>query len=324
MSKRRITHKQSTRIRQKQSRYQEKANSDVHEALSDGLVVTRFSRLALIEDSQGNRLRCSIRPDVQSLVSGDRVIWQPEGENHGVVLSIYPRQSVLNRPDNRGVLKPVAANITQIMITIAPIPVISWALLDSYLVMTEALNLKACIVLNKTDLPCEKIKKRLADQYEPLGYAIRYTQAKSTAIDEALFETLSEQTSVFVGQSGVGKSSIISKILPEADIATGEISTYSNLGCHTTSNSRLYHLKTGGYLIDSPGVREFGLWNMPPRTIAEGFCEFRSYITQCQFRNCNHKDSPGCAVMSAVQEGSISSSRYDSYIKLIEKFSRLD
>lgn len=321
MSKRRITEQQSTRIRQKQTRYQNKAGTESHAELRDGLVITRFSRHALIEDKQGHSLRCSIRPDIQSLVSGDRVIWQPEGENHGVVLSVYPRTSVLNRPDNRGVLKPVAANITQIMITIAPVPAISWTLLDSYLVMTETLRLKACIVLNKTDLSCEDIKERLISQYEPLGYPIRFTQSKNMDTDGALFEALNQETSVFVGQSGVGKSSIISKILPEIDILTGEVSTFSNLGCHTTSNSRLYHLKSGGHLIDSPGVREFSLQNMPPRTIAEGFCEFRSYISHCQFRNCNHKDSPGCAIIKATQDGLISASRYGSYIKLMEKFS---
>lgn len=320
MSKRRISHQQASRIQQKQTRYQEHAGSNAHAALADGLVIARFSRHALIEQTNGESLRCTIRPDIQSLVAGDRIIWQPAGPHQGVVVSVYPRTSVLNRPDNRGVQKPVAANITQVMVTLAPLPAISWTLLDSYLVMAETLGIQACIVLNKTDLPCDTDKKQLAHQYAPLGYPIVTTQMNVVEGDKALMQALSDHTSVFVGQSGVGKSSIITRMIPEAAILTGEVSTYSNLGCHTTSNSRLYHLPNGGHLIDSPGVREFGLWNMPARTIAEGFRELRPHIAHCQFRNCQHSNTPGCAVMTALEEGIVSRSRYDSYLKLIEKF----
>ena len=321
MSKRRISNQQSNRIQQKQTRYQHRAGLDANTTLTEGLVIKRYSRLALIEDNQGNRLRCSIRPDIHSLVAGDRVIWQSEGHDHGVVLSVSPRESVLNRPDFRGALKPVAANITQVMIVIAPIPEISWALLDSYLVMAEALQLKACIVLNKTDIPCEESKQRILSIYEPLGYSVLFISKQSVAHDSLLAASLNGQTSVFVGQSGVGKSSIISRILPsELDIQTGEVSAHSNLGCHTTSNSCLYHLTSGGHLIDSPGVREFNLHDMPVRNIAEGFREFRTLITQCQFRNCNHQNAPGCAIMKALNEGLVSQARYDSYVKLASKF----
>ena len=321
MSKRRISHQQSHRINQKQSRYQERAASASPETLTEGLVIKRYSRLALIEDNSGHRLRCAIRADIHSLVAGDRVIWQPEGQDSGVVLSVSPRQSVLNRPDFRGVLKAVAANITQVMIVVAPIPDISWALLDSYLVMTESLQLNACIVLNKTDLACDVAKERLQNLYKPLGYSVLYVSRENGAQQAELLATLNDQTSVFVGQSGVGKSSIISRILPqEDDIVTGEVSEHSNLGRHTTSNSCLYHLTGGGHLIDSPGVREFGLSDMPIRNIAEGFREFRTYITECQFRNCNHQKAPGCAVMKALNLGEISQARYDSYVKLALKF----
>lgn len=321
MSKRRISHQQSHRIHKKQTRYQERAASASPETLTEGLVIKRFSRLALIEDSTGHRLRCTIRPDIQSLVSGDRVIWQPEGQDQGVVLSVIPRSSVLSRPDFRGVLKPVAANITQVMIVVAPVPEITWVLLDSYLVMTESLHLNACIVLNKTDLPCEAVKTRLEALYPPLGYPVLYLSRQNSAQQAELMATLNGQTSVFVGQSGVGKSSIISRILPQQDdIQTGEISEHSNLGRHTTSNSCLYHLTGGGHLIDSPGVREFGLSDMPIRNIADGFREFHDFITACQFRNCNHQNAQGCAVMQAVSQGTISQERYDSFVNLALKF----
>lgn len=325
MSKRRITDQQTSRIQKKQARYHEQVGLPSHGDLVDGLVITRFGRHALIEDTQGQEIHCSIRPALSSLVAGDRVIWQPEGKTQGVVLSIYPRQSILNRPDARGVLKPIAANITQIMITLAPVPAISWILLDSYLVMAETLHIKACIVLNKIDLPCETIKEKLIQDYASLGYKVLFTsiQMRRDARDD-LLQTLNHETSVFVGQSGVGKSSIISAILPHMDISTGAISDFSNLGRHTTSNSRLYRIAGDGHLIDSPGIRELGLWAISERTIAEGFCEFRPFLQQCQFRNCKHANTVGCAIIQATQSGKIKPSRYDNYLKLVEKFSRVD
>ncbi len=321
MSKRRISLQQSNRIQQKQTRYQHRIDLDTNNTLMEGLVIKRYSRLALIEDIQGNRLRCSIRPDIHSLVAGDRVVWQSEGNNQGVILSVSPRTSVLNRPDARGVIKPVAANITQVMIVVAPIPEISWTLLDSYLIMAETLRLNACIVFNKTDLPCDEVKHQILSIYEPLGYSIVFISKQCADHDDLLAQSLNGQTSVFVGQSGVGKSSIISRILPsELDIQTGEVSEHSNLGCHTTSNSCLYHLTGGGHLIDSPGVRELNLHDLPVRNITDGFREFRAFMSQCQFRNCNHLDAPRCAVQKALNEGLVSQARYDSYVKLAAKF----
>jgi ribosome biogenesis GTPase len=324
MSKRQINLQQSKRIHQKQTRIQQRAASDSSSTLSEGLVIKRYSRIALIEDRTGRRQRCAIRPDIQSLVAGDNVIWQPEGVDQGVVLSVSPRSSVLNRPDFRGVLKPVAANITQVLIVVAPVPEISWTLLDSYLVMTEGLGINTCIVLNKTDLDHDHIiRHQLTAIYHPLGYPVIEVSRDNLAQQDVLLKTLNNQTNVFVGQSGVGKSSIISRILPEEnDINTGEISEHSNLGRHTTSNSCLYHLSGGGYLIDSPGIREFSLADMPIRNIAEGFREFQNLIHQCQFRNCNHQNAKGCAILKARDENIIHPMRYDSFIKLVLKHSK--
>ena len=151
----------------------------------------------------------------------------------------------------------------------------------------------------------------------------------STGLDnpagyEQLQAALNNQVSVFVGQSGVGKSSLIANILPEqsSKIQTGEISSSSNLGCHTTSNSCLYHLPTGGALIDSPGVRELGLWHMPASDIAACYREFRPYLSKCKFRNCNHRDAPGCALLDAVKNNNISHHRYENYVKIITQFAK--
>ncbi|MGQ3892511.1 small ribosomal subunit biogenesis GTPase RsgA [Legionella sp. CNM-4043-24] len=318
MAKRQLNKQQTTRIQKKQSDYQQTAelNSERNE---NGLVITRFSRHAEVENSLGKRIICSIRPTIDSLVAGDRVIWQSVGDRQGVVVSCYPRQSVLGRPDKRHGIKPVAANISQLMIVVAAKPELTWSLLDSYLVMAENLGLQASIVLNKTDLPCNSLKQELQDSYEPLGYPVLFTCQNDFSGYDELHKALNNQTSVFVGQSGVGKSSLIAGILPhETKIQVGEISSQSSLGCHTTSNSRLYHLPTGGSIIDSPGVREFGLWRMPVADIIYGFREFRDMSFECKFRNCNHRDSPGCAIIQATRSNKLSKRRYDSLIKICD------
>ena len=315
MSKRRINKQQSARIEKIQQTYHE--NKENHDDLADGLVITRYSRHVEVEDNEGKHIRCSIRPNLDTLVAGDRVIWQTEGTNQGVVVSLYPRGSILAKPTSVGLKKPVAANITQLIIVIAPKPEISWPLLDSYLVMAETLRLHAVILLNKTDLPCADIQDELLTNYRNLNYPIIFTNKNSPESFEQLKITLNHQISVFVGQSGVGKSSLISGILPhEPNIATGELSENSELGRHTTSNSRYYHLPSGGALIDSPGVREFSLWHIDASEIAQGYCEFKPYLSQCKFRNCTHKDTPGCAIIKAVSEGSITNKRYENFIKL--------
>ena len=319
MSKRQVNVQQRKRIKRKQTSYQQQITTDEGQDLKEGLVIARYSRHALVEHSTNQRIRCATRPGVDSLVAGDRVIWHQENEAQGVVVSCYPRESMLGRPDKRGTIRPVAANITQMMVVIAPQPEISWPLLDSYLIIAEFLNLKACLVLNKVDIPCEPLLQTLYDRYQPLGYAVMTTSASQTKSNQTLLSALNQQVSVFVGQSGVGKSSIISSILPdEQDIATGLLS--HNLGRHTTSNSIFYHLPSGGALIDSPGVRAFGLWHMPLDEITKGFREFHPFLTHCKYRNCTHRNTPGCAILNAVQKGIISRARYHNYVKISEQF----
>lgn len=264
-----------------------------------------------------------MRPNLETLVAGDRVIWQMEGKNQGVVVSLYPRSSVLAKPTSSGILKPVAANISQLIIVIAPKPEISWPLLDSYLVMAETLHLHAVILLNKTDLPCESLKTQLLMDYGSLPYPVLQASKSNPASLQQLKEKLNHQVSVFVGQSGVGKSSLISNILPhEQNISINELSEISELGRHTTSNSRYYHLPSGGALIDSPGVREFSLWHIDASEIAQGYPEFRPYLSLCKFRNCTHKDTPHCAIIKAKNEGLIAEKRYENFIKLCAQYTK--
>jgi ribosome biogenesis GTPase / thiamine phosphate phosphatase len=321
MSKRRISKQQSSRIERQQRSLQQ----DIHDTSKycEGLVITRYGSHVLIEDDANKRHHCSIKPSIDSLVAGDKVVWLPESEEQGVVVSRYPRDTTLGRPDKRGNIKPVAANITQMIVVIAPNPEVSWHLLDSYLVIAEQINTKACIVLNKTDLPCQQVENKLKTLYQPLGYNIVYaTSNEKRKVD--LEQHLTNENSVFVGQSGVGKSTLISSVLPhEVTIETGAISDVTHLGRHTTSNSTYYHLPiVGGAIIDSPGVREFGLWHMPAPEIAKGFKEFLPFLSQCKFRDCDHEHSPGCALIQAVKEDKISSDRLKNYVKISAKFSK--
>jgi ribosome biogenesis GTPase len=318
MSKRRINKQQSARMEKKQQDYHSLHASEEESILLEGLVITRFSRHAEIEDQEGNYLKCTIRPNLSSVVSGDKVLWQYEGDNKGAIISILPRTSVLARINTRKEEKPVAANITQVVITLAPKPEISWPLLDSYLVMAELLKVQALIVLNKTDMPCEELKTNLISHYQTLGYPLIFTQKNPALGYEELQLALDEQVSVFVGQSGVGKSSLISNLLPfEKNIIIGEIATLAELGKHTTSNSRYYHIPTGGALIDSPGVRAFSLGEMDRQTLVQGYREFKPLISHCKFRNCNHMDAPGCAILQALGAGKISKLRYDNFKALV-------
>lgn len=319
MSKRRISDQQSARIEKKQKRYLNKASLP-HPSTNAGLVITRYGQHALVESEAGILIRCAIRANIDNLVAGDRVVWQAEGDAQGVILSLFPRQTMLGRPDRNGVIKPIAANITQVLVVVACKPDISWALLDSYLVMLEHLQLPACIVLNKIDLQCEIVKHQLEKDYHALGYPIILCTAFNQQYQPLLLQ-LDDQTSIFVGQSGVGKSSLIAAVLPqEVAININSISKRSELGRHTTSRACFYHLATGGAVIDSPGVREFGLWQMTSTDIAKGYREFKPFLSHCKFRNCNHYDTLGCAVTMAVKDELLSPTRYANYVKLCQQF----
>ena len=215
----------------------------------------------------------------------------------------------------------MASNIDQIIIVSAVLPTLSLNIIDRYLVICEAANIPALIVLNKVDLLSEEerqaVKKQLAI-YEKIGYETLMLSADTGENMEALHAYLRQGTSIFVGQSGVGKSSLINQLLPEINALTGAVSDVSGLGQHTTTASRLYHLPLGGNLIDSPGIREFGLWHLEPNQITDGYREFQSVLGTCKFRDCKHSSDPGCAIREAVEKGEIDPIRFENYHRLIE------
>jgi len=287
-----------------------------------GVVITRFGKQADIlppDFSPGDRpRRANVRANLSALVAGDRVIWR-DGNPTGVVEAIETRRSLLFRPDNRGNLRPVAANIDRIAIVIASEPAPHANLIDRYMVAAHNQGITPFLILNKADLAdaANSHLGQMMAEYEALGYQQFRVSARIRSGLDALQGYLSEYTCVLVGQSGVGKSSLINSLDPNASAAVGELSEAVTKGRHTTTNATLFQLPCGGRLIDSPGIREFGLWHLDKRRVAEGFIEFGQFLGHCRFRDCQHLDERGCVVIDAVARDLISSRRLASYQQIV-------
>ena len=238
-----------------------------------------------------------------------------------MVTALLPRRSLLARPDRRGRLRPVAANLDWILVVTAADAPPDPGLLDRYLVAARAQGIRAALVVNKIDrLPSEQrcdLEARFA-VYRAIGYPVIYTSASTGEGIDALRELIADGTGILVGQSGVGKSSLVKALLPDLDIRIAAVDATGH-GRHTTTTSRLYHLPGGGELVDSPGVRDFALWHLDPRDLERGFVEFAPYVGQCRFSNCRHDREPGCAVAAAAERGEISPRRLASYRRLLHR-----
>lgn len=228
----------------------------------------------------------------------------------GVVESSLARQSLLYR-SNAFKSKILAANVTQIVIVLATQPSFYESLLNRCLIAAESANIKPLIILNKCDLTDEFAAKNRLKLYDALGYQVIHLSAKQDI--SALKQHLTNHRSVLVGQSGMGKSTIINALLPDMKVRTQEISTVLDSGKHTTTATHLYHLDETSSLIDSPGLQEFGLNHLSNEQIELAFIEFRPYLGKCRFSNCKHSHEPDCAVIQAVENGKISTTRFDFY-----------
>ena len=250
----------------------------------EGIVISRFGMHADVESADGDVHRCNIRRTIRSLVTGDRVVWRPgkpaaEGVNvKGIVEAVHERTSVLTRPDFYDGVKPIAANIDQIVIVSAILPELSLNIIDRYLVACETLQIEPIIVLNKIDLLDDEgmaFVNEQMDIYRNIGYRVlmvsSHTQDGLKPLEEAL---------------------------------TG----------------RIPH---GGDVIDSPGVREFGLWHLEPEQITQGFVEFHDYLGLCKYRDCKHDTDPGCAIREAVEEGKIAETRFENYHRILESMAQV-
>lgn len=284
-----------------------------------GRVVISYGKEAVVE-AQGELWRCNLRRTVGRPVCGDYVRWRRTSESDGVIEQIKPRRNVLARPDYRAKLRPLAANIDLIVVVIASEPGFTRELIDRYLVLAASLEIDAGLWLGKSDLLTDDERQRLQGQladYVALGYPVVIGSNQTGEGVGTFKELLSNGTSVLVGQSGVGKSSLVKTLLPDREIRIGELSHASGLGRHTTTETTLYHLPDGGELIDSPGIRTLRLGHLTPQQIADGFREFRPFIEQCRFGNCQHINEPGCAVEQASREGHIAPARLASYRAIV-------
>jgi ribosome biogenesis GTPase / thiamine phosphate phosphatase len=324
MSKRKISERQKARIANIQQKRREQAEQTDDQSGLQGLVVARYGKQALVELPDGQTLACLMRQHLGSVVVGDQVIVAiDKPEDGGVITACHPRRNALSRPDPKGELKTIAANIDHVFIVTAPVPEPFAHVIDSYLVAVENLNLPASIVLNKSDLLNGANSDALPElwaTYRDIGYEILVTSCVEAHGLDHLNSHLTDQVSVFIGQSGVGKSSLIQHCVPEEALRVGDISTASEKGRHTTTTARLYHLPQGGSIIDSPGIRAFHLWQVDADTIAQGFKEFQAYLGKCRFRNCAHAAEPGCALREALERGDIAASRFDSFQRLCRDY----
>lgn len=289
-----------------------------------GIVISRFGQHADIEASTGEIFRCNIRRSIDSLICGDKVLWRQGKETEhsisGVIEAVHERSSVLSRPDVYDGVKPIAANISQILIVSSVLPAFNSDIIDRYLVAAENTQIKPIIVLNKIDLFTEENQDEIEQQlaiYRDIGYQIIYVSNKTQAGIDELKTQLQDNTSIFVGQSGVGKSTLTNSLMPELSVLTKEVSENSGLGQHTTTVARLYHFAQGGDLIDSPGIREFGLWHLTPEQVCQGFIEFQDYLGLCKFRDCKHQTDPGCALIAAGEAQKIHPKRLASFQRIL-------
>lgn len=336
MSKRKLNRRQTwlaKKIQQDRNQRAEKKERNLGRQLQSGelsseqkgLVICRYSKHFEIEALEGEDIgrihRCVSRANLATIVAGDIVVWRAGANQTGVIESRLERRSILERPDNFGKLKPVAANIDQMLIVIACEPMPQPNLIDRYLVAAELMQVRPVIVLNKADLLNDtnaKTIEPLLKRYQSLGYTVTsiVSSRHQTPQLAELPALIDQQTSIVVGQSGVGKSSLINTLLPGAKLEVGDLSALTREGTHTTTKAKLFHLPDGGQLIDSPGIRDFSLWHIEVQQLQHGFIEISQQLGDCRFRDCKHENEPGCAVHAAVESGAIEAQRWASYERI--------
>ena len=282
-----------------------------------GLIVAAHGRHYLAH-ADGKALQCVTRGKKSDVATGDRVRLKPTSADQAVIEEILPRDTLLYRSDQYK-SKLLAANVTQLFIVVATEPGFSDDLVSRSLVAAEAAGIRVHLVLNKTDIAAllPAARKRLA-LYRGLGYPVHEVSAAQDP--EGAMATLqplmAAQSTILIGQSGMGKSSLIQRLVPDANIAVQEISQRLDSGKHTTTFTRLFELDAQTTVIDSPGFQEFGLHHLTEGMLERAFREFAPALGKCRFYNCHHVSEPGCAILQALEEGSVTADRHQLYLQL--------
>ena len=281
----------------------------------EGRVVAAHGRQYIVELPDGSLLPCFPRGKKSEVACGDRVDLKRSSDDQGVIEAIQPRRSLLYR-SNEIRQKLIAANVDQIVIVVATEPAFSDELIARALLAADSEDIEPLIVLNKCDLTA---KLPAARQHLAVLAGLGYRILELSALDHAedLRPYLQGKTSVLVGQSGMGKSTLVNALIPEAKAATREISQALDSGKHTTTHAALYHLDADSHLIDSPGLQEFGLGHLDRQDIENAFREFRPYLGQCRFRDCRHDREPDCVLNAAVDTGKIDKTRFAIYHRIV-------
>jgi ribosome biogenesis GTPase len=292
----------------------------------EALVLVSYGSGGVIEFPDGTQTDCKYRRSVGRPYCGDRVVVERADRESAVVTKILARTNEFARANARQRKQVIAANLDQVLIVIAAAPEPSTDLVERYLVAVHSLGIRPVIVLNK----CELMGGREfagdsplghLDDYRDLGYEVLTTSCKGAPGIDAMLPVLGGKTSILVGQSGVGKSSLVNALLPDLDLQTGALSRVTGKGTHTTTTTIMYSLSFGGKLMDSPGVWEYGLWEMDQPELLGGFVDFKPFLGHCRFNDCRHAGEPACAVAKAVNRGRILKWRYESYCRLLDQSS---
>jgi ribosome biogenesis GTPase len=292
-------------------------------AATAGRIIASYGRRGILDPGDGSSRRYVLKGRKLKVVCGDLVNWAEQKDSHeALVHAIEPRRNVLERPDSSGRGELIAANLDRLLVVLAPAPEPDFFIADRYLCAAEIMGATGLIVWNKTDLDPD-LPEELA-VYERLGYEVLTVSCELANGIDKLANYLKDGINMLVGQSGVGKSSLINALVPDADVVIGELSQANSEGRHTTTASYMHDLQAGGKLIDSPGVREFAPLIRDPQFVQSGFREISGHADSCRFNNCQHTREPDCGVKNALARGEISARRYESYKRLYNNVTALN